>query len=101
MSNIKSITAKPLSGAVLAAFFDGADAKAAAQGVAKAEQSRMEFLKGSLAVSDFTTVREAIKDYNTAAVKMHGEKSSGSLSPSATAFSPLVIPATYATSNQI
>ena len=77
MSNIKSITATHMSAAILAAFFDGADAKAAATGVAKAEQCRMAFLKGSLEVSDFTTVREAIKDYNAAAVKMHGEKSAG------------------------
>lgn len=74
-SNITTMQGKALSGAVLKAFFEGSDAKAAAQKIAQTEGSRLKYLFAMFPQSSVEAVKTAVKEYREMAKKEYGEKS--------------------------
>ena len=54
---------RPLSAALISAFFEGSDAKAVSAKVAEVESSRMQSLFRTFPTSDTSTVRKAVSEY--------------------------------------
>lgn len=74
--NIATMQQKALSGAILKAFFEGSDAKAAAQKIAQTESSRLKYLFAMFPQTSVEAVKAATKEYREMAKKEHGAKSS-------------------------
>lgn len=74
--NVATMQQKALSGAMLKAFYEGSDAKAAAQKIAQTEGSRLNYLFAMFPNTSVEGVKTATKEYREMARKEHGEKSS-------------------------
>jgi hypothetical protein len=66
---------KPLSAAILLAFYNGEDAKKTSEKVAQIEGSRLSYLFRHFPASDLSTIKQAIKEMKEMAREEHGDKS--------------------------